>query len=102
MNPHENPQLLEELRRFQRELCEPAIAETIRLIESPQFPHLEARHVREVSEYRPSEIAGERFYERAWTRSKEVGAMLGLALLLGRDLVLSDLSNLRSAAQGTR
>lgn len=102
MNPHQNPQLLDELRRFQRELCEAAMAETIRLIESPHFSDVDERHVREVSEYRPIEVGGERFFERAWTRSKEAGAMLAFALLLGPDFVRRDLARLRTAAQGAR
>jgi hypothetical protein len=41
---------------------------------------------------RPGRAADrERFFERAWTRSKEVAAMLGFALLLGTDAVREDL-----------
>ena len=47
--------------------------------------------MREVAEYRPIELAGERFFERAWTRSKEAGAMLGFALLLGAETVRQEL-----------
>lgn len=47
--------------------------------------------MRELAEYRPIELAGERFFERAWTRSKEVAATLGFALLLGSDTVRDDL-----------
>jgi hypothetical protein len=39
----------------------------------------------------PIELAGERFFERAWTRSKEAGAVLGFALLLGTDAVHQEL-----------
>jgi hypothetical protein len=50
--------------------------------------------VREVGEYRPIEIQGERFFERAWSRSKEAAATLGFALLLGADTVLEGLRQL--------
>jgi hypothetical protein len=83
--------LREELRGFQKELTEPSLAEALRLLESPHFAKVTAQHVREVAEYRPIEIAGERFFERAWSRSKEVAAALGFALLLGTDAVREDL-----------
>jgi hypothetical protein len=83
--------LRQELRSFQKELTGPSLAEALRLLESPRAEQLTGRHVREVAEYRPIELAGERFFERAWTRSKEVAATLGFALLLGTDAVRDDL-----------
>ncbi|MEN8159129.1 MAG: hypothetical protein ABFS41_03545 [Myxococcota bacterium] len=93
--------LREELWSFQRQLSEASVAEALRLLESPHFDDLTDQHVREVSEYRSIELAGERFFERAWSRSKEAAAMLGLARLLGGDLVRSDLANLRASVCGT-
>ncbi len=92
--------LREELRTFQKRLSEASVAEALRLLESPHFQDLTDQHVREVAEYRPIELAGERFFERAWSRSKEAAAMLGLARLLGSDCVRSDLANLRSSIRG--
>lgn len=92
-------QLRAELRRLERDLTEPSLAEALRLLGSPHFAALTERHVREVSEYRPIEIAGERFFERAWTRSKEAGATLGFALLLGTETVRADLQRLRAAVR---
>jgi len=89
--------LRDELRRFQRDLNEASLAESLRLLESPRFAELTERHVREVAEYRLIEVGGERFFERAWTRSKEAGATLGLARLLGADLVSRDLRRLRAS-----
>lgn len=86
--------LREELRSFQRELTGPSLAEALRLLTSPRADQLTDRHVREVAEYRPIEIAGERFFERAWSRSKEAAATLGFALLLGTDTVREDLLRL--------
>jgi hypothetical protein len=83
-----------ELRRCQHGLNEPALSEALRLLGSPRVRELTERHVREVAEYRPIELAGERFFERAWTRSKEAGAMLGFALLLGADAVRQELLTL--------
>jgi hypothetical protein len=91
--------LREELFIHQRQLNEASVAEALRLLESPHFEDLTDQHVREVSEYRPIELCGERYFERAWSRSKEAGAMLGLARLLGGDLVRSDLSRLRDSLQ---
>jgi hypothetical protein len=91
--------LREELRCFQKQLNEASIAEALRLLESPHFGELTDQHVREVSEYRPIELCGERYFERAWSRSKEAGAMLGLARLLGGECVRSDLSRLRDSLQ---
>ena len=87
-------QLRHELRNFQSLLTEAALAESLRLLESPRFEDLTEQHVREVGEYRPIEIHGERFFERAWSRSKEAAATLGFALLLGADTVCEGLRQL--------
>ena len=87
-------QLREQLRSFQKELSEPALAEALRLLESPHFAEITEQHVREVGEYRPIEVSGERFFERAWSRSKEVAATLGFALLLGGEAVRAELLSL--------
>jgi len=93
--------LREELRSFQRELTAPSLAEALRLLESPRAQELNEQHVRAVGEYQPIELAGERFFVRAWTRSKEAGAMLGFALLLGVDAVRDDLLRLAESARVT-
>ena len=87
-------QLRDELRSFQSLLTEAALAEALRLLESPLAFELTDKHVREVAEYRPIELSGERFFERAWTRSKEAAATLGFALLLGADTVRDGLRQL--------
>ena len=86
-----------ELRQLQRDLTEPSLVEALRLLESPRFEKVTDQHVREVAEYRPIEVAGERFFERAWSRSKEAGAMLGFARLIGAGLVSRDLQRLRGS-----
>jgi len=88
-------QMRAELWQLQRGLTEASLAEALRLLVSPHFEQLSEEHVREVSECRPIEIAGERFFERAWSRSKEAGATLGFARLLGADSVRADLERLR-------
>ena len=88
-------QLREQLHSFQSLLTEAALAEALRLLESPRFEGLTEAHVREVGEYRPIEIQGERFFERAWSRSKEAAATLGFALLLGADAVIEGLRQLQ-------
>ena len=50
-----------------------------------------------MGEYRPIEIEGARYFEPAWTRSKEAGAMLGYARLLGAERVRCDLRRLRGS-----
>ena len=94
-------QLRDELRSFQSLLTEAALAEALRLLESPLAFELTDEHVREVAEYRPIELAGERFFERAWTRSKEVAAMLGFAQLLGTEVVRQDLLRLAASVSVT-
>ena len=94
-------QLRAELRGFQSLLTEPSLAEALRLLESPLALELTEQHVREVAEYRPIELAGERFFERAWSRSKEVAATLGFALLLGTDSVREDLVLLAASLSST-
>ena len=92
--------LREDLRELQLSLTEPSLAEALRLLESPRFGQVTDGHVREVSEYRPIEIAGERFFERAFSRSKEAGAMLAFARLLGVESIRSELERLRAAVRG--
>ena len=93
--------LRDELRSFQSQLTEPSLSEALRLLESPLALELTEQHVREVAEYRPIELAGERFFERAWSRSKEVAATLGFALLIGTDVVRQDLLRLTASVSGT-
>ncbi len=90
-------ELRADLRQLQRDLTEAALAEALRLLESPRFEELTEQQVREVAEYRPIEIAGERFFELAFSRSKEAGAMLGFARMLGADDVRDDLARLRGS-----
>jgi hypothetical protein len=93
--------LREELQSFQKQLTEASLAEALRLLESPLAEELTERHVREVAEYRPIELSGERFFERAWSRSKEAAATLGFALLLGADTVRQDLKALNGSVAGS-
>jgi hypothetical protein len=89
-----------ELLRLQAGLTEASIAEALRLLESDRFPELTEAHVREVMEYRPIELSGDRFFARAWSRSKEAGATLGFALRLGARVVRDDLARLRASLGG--
>ena len=100
MNDGLKQRLRAELWAIERDLTDAALAEALRVLGSPHFAELTDEHVREVSEYRPIEIAGERFFERAWSRSKEAGATLGFARLLGAERVRSDLERLRAAVRG--
>ena len=90
-------ELRADLRQLQRDLTEAALAEALRLLESPRFEQLTEQQVREVAEYRAIEIAGERFFPPAFSRSKEAGAMLGFARLLGAGSVRDDLTRLRGS-----
>jgi hypothetical protein len=90
-------ELRADLRQLQRDLTEAALAEALRLLESPCFEELTEQQVREVAEYRAIEIAGERFFGPAFSRSKEAGAMLGFARLLGAGSVRDDLTRLRGS-----
>jgi hypothetical protein len=89
-----------ELLRLQAGLTEASIAEALRLLESERFPELTQAHVREVMEYQPIELSGERFFARAWSRGKEAGATLGFALCLGARVVRDDLLRLRASLGG--
>ena len=93
-------ELREELVRLQAALTEASIAEALRLLESDRFPELTEAHVREVMEYQPIELSGERFFARAWSRGKEAGATLGFALHLGARVVRDDLLRLRASLGG--
>lgn len=90
-------ELRAELLRLQAGLTEVSIAEALRLLASPRFAELTEEHIREVMEYRPIELSGDRFFERAWSRGKEAGATLGFARRLGAKLVCDDLARLRAS-----
>ncbi len=83
---------------FEKGLNDASIHEALRLLDSPLFAELSEQHVREVSEYRPIELAGETFFAAAWTRGKEAGATLGFARLLGAEFVRDDLTRLLASA----
>ncbi len=100
MDPDLQARIRADMWELERGLAEASLAEALRLLESPHFEHLTDSHVREVSEYRPIEVAGERYFERAFSRSKEAGAMLGFARLLGAGSVRSDLQRLRASIRG--
>lgn len=93
-------QLRAELRRFESQLTQAALAETLRLLESPHSAALTEQHARQVAEYDCIEIAGERFFERSWSAGKEAGATLGLARWLGLDCVREDLRRLSASVDG--
>lgn len=101
MNEQLRNALRQELRTLERDLTEPSLAEALRLLESPRFESVTDAHVRAVGEYQPIEVVGERFFERAWSRSKEAAAMLGFARLLGADFVRHDLCRLWGSARET-
>jgi hypothetical protein len=86
-----------ELARFERDLSEASLVEALRLLDSARFGELTEDHVRQVMEYRSIELSGERFFERAWSRGKEAGAMLGFARMLGTDVVKQNLERLRGS-----
>ena len=64
--------MLAELHSFERALTEASLSEAIRLLESDRFEELTAAHIRDVGEYRPIQLGEERFFEKAWSRGKEV------------------------------
>lgn len=97
MDDESRRQLMQDLRELERNLSAPSLAESLRLLESPRFAALTEAQVRAVGEYRPIEVAGERYFETAWSRSKEASAMLGFARMLGAGAVRDDLRRLRSA-----
>jgi len=92
--------MLDELHKFERVLSLASLSEVIRLLESERFEELTAAQIREVGEYRAIELGEERFFEKAWSRGKEVAAALGFAQHLGREAVRKDLVGLRSSLLG--
>jgi hypothetical protein len=92
--------LLAELHEFERGLNVASLSEAIRLLESELFDDLTAAQIREVGEYRPIQLGEERFFDKAWTRGKEVAAALGFARHLGPEAVRKDLLGLRASLLG--
>ena len=92
--------MLAELHGFERALNVASLSEAIRLLESDRFEELTAAHIREVGEYRPIQLGEERFFEKAWSRGKEVAAALGFAQHLGPKTVRQDLMDLRDSLLG--
>ena len=92
--------MLAELHKFERTLTVASLSEAIRLLESDRFEELSAAQIREVGEYRPIQLGEERFFEKAWSRGKEVAAALGFAQYLGPEAVRRDLLGLRASLLG--
>jgi hypothetical protein len=92
--------MLAELHKFERALTVASLSEAIRLLESDRFEELTAAQIREVGEYRPIQLGEERFFEKAWSRGKEVAAALGFAQHLGTEAVRKDLVGLRASLLG--
>jgi hypothetical protein len=92
--------MLAELHKFERALTVASLSGAIRLLESDCFEELSDAQIREVGEYRPIELGEERFFEKAWSRGKEVAAALGLARHLGPEAVRKDLVGLRASLLG--
>ena len=87
----------EPLHDFEGAALTPALRETVRLLESDKFPRLTSADILEIANYRAIEIDDEEFFGRPFTPGKEAAATLGFAQHLGRDVVLRDLRQLRSA-----
>jgi hypothetical protein len=92
--------MLGELHEFERAFTVASLSEAIRLLESDRFEELTAAQIREVGEYRPIQLGEERFFEKAWSRGKEVAAALGFAQHLGPETVRKDLLGLRATLLG--
>ena len=92
--------MLAELHKFERKLTVASLSEAIRLLESDRFEDLTAAQIREVGEYRSIQLGEERFFEKAWSRGKEVAAALGFAQHLGPEAVRKDLLSLRASLLG--
>ena len=91
---NERASILGELHQFERAMTVDSLSEAIRLLESDCFDDLTAEHIRQVGEYRPIQVGEERFFERAWSRGKEVAAALGFAQYVGPEAVREDLVRL--------
>ena len=96
----EKQPLLAELRSMERRLTLPSLAEAIRLLESDRFPELTEEQIRAIAEYQAIELGSDSYFEKAFTPGKEAAASLGLARLLGRQVVLDDLQKLLASARG--
>jgi hypothetical protein len=93
-------QRLTELLRLERGLTVPSLSEAIRLLESEKFHRLTSAQIRAIAQYQSIEIAGERFFDKAFSTGKEAAGSLGYAQQLGREAVLEDLRRLRATAVG--
>jgi hypothetical protein len=91
---------LAELLRLQKALTVASLSEAIRLLESEKFHRLTSAQIRAIAQYQAIEIAGERFFDKAFSTGKEAAGSLGYAQQLGREAVLEDLRRLRAAALG--
>ena len=91
---------MKELHEIQHALNERSIDELIRLIESGAIAELRDEHVRTVGEYGAIDLAGKRFFGRAFSTGKEVAKSLAIARRLDPAAVLRDLLALRASMTG--
>ena len=90
-------QFLDLLHEMELHLRPAAIEELIRLLRSSHFDVLTRTQIRGVAEYQTIEIEGERYFERAFSPGKETSSSLDLARMIGREVALADLIDLRAS-----
>ena len=88
---------MNELHGVERQLNPRSVDELIRVLRSEHFDALTSSHIRTVGEYGAIDLAGERFFARAFSTGKEVAFSLALARELGASPVLRDLLTLRAS-----
>lgn len=93
-------QLLAELHTWERQLVLRSLDEAIRLIESDKVEKLTEQHIHCIAEYDAITIDGECFFDKAFSRGKEVAACLALAIEVGWRDALDDLVRFRATVLG--
>ena len=93
-------ELLAELHTWERQLVLRSLDEAIRLIESDKIEKLTDQHIHDIAEYDAITIDGECFFDKAFTRGKEVAACLAFAMELGWREALDDMVRLRATVLG--
>jgi hypothetical protein len=93
-------ELLAELHTWERQLVLRSLDEAIRLIESDKVEKLTGQHIHCIAEYDAITIDGECFFDKAFTRGKEVAACLAFAMEIGWREALDDMVRLRVTLLG--
>lgn len=92
---NEQERLMEQFNELGIQLKEPGMHELVRLLESNSFDSLTEKQITEVGNYHAITIGEKRFFDKAFSTSKEAADILRIAQRVGREPILQELKTVQ-------